>query len=497
MGGAKTTEDWESRVQKAAAQLGWEAACGSFHRMNEAYWFEMAIPSGGEPVGIVSAKPLLLDEIFWEVQGVSAISKTRARHRLMSGVSGLPIPIAQVDMDATLPETAVSVLHERYLALEPHFQSLEDFDNVVSVHISILEKFQSTVLTWMIARGRIFEAEQVCRLDLGKSEEGFVPLGKRFTANVLDFLGFIEERGDHIALFNGSRLALFPGYQRSIEERLKLTLNVMDGKHSFEFDLWKRPDSADREVCDARWRTTGPQIRCSGGPDKFVIEIANSDLEDQVVALGHVKGDSSTMIAVLRGESVTNVPANEIFTQPEAIKLLAQFVDGESFVSDFSERVLPPVKRQEALTTSPDLVLHRQRLSPAKPSQPVDLVGEFADLAARLHAVGWTTHVSVERLLAQWVYFCGIGSYPLTVYDYTNELTGRDAIERVLGWAGDRARTYIHETIELLDKQFQSATFYDGGLAIGNFFNIQNRPGWWWHRRPSTGELSSYLDGVL
>ena len=55
------------------------------------------------------------------------------------------------------------------------------------------------------------------------------------------------------------------------------------------------------------------------------------------------------------------------------------------------------------------------------------------DLTRDLHAGGWASHVTVENLLQAWQDLArGINQYKGTADDFTNDLTGRDALEEVL-----------------------------------------------------------------
>jgi hypothetical protein len=127
-----------------------------------------------------------------------------------------------------------------------------------------------------------------------------------------------------------------------------------------------------------------------------------------------------------------------------------------------------------------------------------NFAAEFGDLSSRLHAAGWSSRVTVKRLIDGWRYLAAtVGAYRMTIDEYTNDVTGRDALELVLGWATESTRAAIIERVAPADEAFRSATVDDGGLAIGEFFNFESKPGWWWRRRPTTGDLSEYLDRVL
>jgi hypothetical protein len=128
-------------------------------------------------------------------------------------------------------------------------------------------------------------------------------------------------------------------------------------------------------------------------------------------------------------------------------------------------------------------------------SEWADFEKEFGELSARLHDAGWSGRVTIERLIVLWDSLgASVGAYPMTIDDYSNDLTGRDALEFVLGWASESTRAAIATRVARADDAFQRATRDDGGAAVGSFFNIENRSGWWWRRRPTTGQLGAYLD---
>ena len=58
----------------------------------------------------------------------------------------------------------------------------------------------------------------------------------------------------------------------------------------------------------------------------------------------------------------------------------------------------------------------------------------MAELTRRLHAAGWASHVTVDDLLQAWEQLAGeADDYVMTIDDYTNDLTARDAVAQVLG----------------------------------------------------------------
>lgn len=128
---------------------------------------------------------------------------------------------------------------------------------------------------------------------------------------------------------------------------------------------------------------------------------------------------------------------------------------------------------------------------------PEEHRSEAAELTARLHDAGWSSQVTVERLLQEWEQLAGeVGDYVATIDDYTNDLTARDALDRILLWASDAFKPVLAKRIAAADERFRTATSDDEGLAVGRYFTIERHPGWWWRRRPTTGPLSTYLDGA-
>jgi hypothetical protein len=92
---------------------------------------------------------------------------------------------------------------------------------------------------------------------------------------------------------------------------------------------------------------------------------------------------------------------------------------------------------------------------------------EFARLAERLHTDGWATHVTVERLVRDWQKLAAsVRDYRMTIDDYTNDVTSRDALELVLAWASPNTASVVAPVIESADEQFRGSTVDDGGAAV-------------------------------
>jgi hypothetical protein len=122
---------------------------------------------------------------------------------------------------------------------------------------------------------------------------------------------------------------------------------------------------------------------------------------------------------------------------------------------------------------------------------------EAAQLTARLHAAGWASHVTIERLLQAWDQLAAdVADYPDGIDDYTNDLTGRDAIDQALGWASPALEMVLRQRVDAADARFRAVTVEDGGAAVGRYFGVTGRDGWWWRRRPAGGRLGEWLDAA-
>ena len=131
----------------------------------------------------------------------------------------------------------------------------------------------------------------------------------------------------------------------------------------------------------------------------------------------------------------------------------------------------------------------------SRPGVPREHEDEANELTQRLHECGWASHVTVGRLLRDWEQLASeVGTYKLTIDDYTNDLTSRDALDHVIGWASPPFAEALRDRVEPADERFKAATVEDNGVAVGRYFHIDSHPGWWWRRRPTCGQLSAYLD---
>lgn len=123
---------------------------------------------------------------------------------------------------------------------------------------------------------------------------------------------------------------------------------------------------------------------------------------------------------------------------------------------------------------------------------------ESIDRASReLHARGWHKAFTVNEMFAAWASLVSeveLG-YDQMAYEYTNDMACRDWLALVWPMLTDRVRGARAGELEALDARFRAATVDDGGLAIGRFYRIENKDGWWWHRRPINvkGEFAADL----
>lgn len=115
----------------------------------------------------------------------------------------------------------------------------------------------------------------------------------------------------------------------------------------------------------------------------------------------------------------------------------------------------------------------------------------------QLHAQGRPRHVTVAGLIGSWWQVAtSVDSYPEAIDDYTNDLTGRDLIEEALAALAEEVQLPLRAVVDGADDEFRARTAPDGAELVGVFFDIADRPGWWWRRRPTTGPLAGYLSRV-
>jgi hypothetical protein len=138
--------------------------------------------------------------------------------------------------------------------------------------------------------------------------------------------------------------------------------------------------------------------------------------------------------------------------------------------------------------------------APAAMAEPIALNFDAAENAAlsaidqALHENGWAAHVSVERELSAWRNFSmEVDRYTATIYDYTNDLTTRDALEIALQACHGALLHKLRSHIQHSDALFLTRTEDDHGSSIGRYYRIDSSKGWWWRRKPTKGALAEYL----
>jgi hypothetical protein len=116
------------------------------------------------------------------------------------------------------------------------------------------------------------------------------------------------------------------------------------------------------------------------------------------------------------------------------------------------------------------------------------------EIGRHLHARGWAGHVTVEVLLQDWEELStSVNGYKLTIDDYTNDLTSRDALKTVLAQCPEPLRTKLRLRIERADSEFAMLTKEDVDRTLGRYFQITDASDWWWKRKPADGPLAAFL----
>ncbi|NHA66562.1 hypothetical protein [Phycicoccus flavus] len=112
---------------------------------------------------------------------------------------------------------------------------------------------------------------------------------------------------------------------------------------------------------------------------------------------------------------------------------------------------------------------------------------ESIDRASRaLHARGWRKAFTLNEMLGAWASLVDEveTGYDQMVYEYTNDMACRDWIALVWPMVTDGVRDARSEELKALDARFEAATEDDDGIAIGRYYRIEDKDGWWWRRRP-------------
>jgi hypothetical protein len=131
----------------------------------------------------------------------------------------------------------------------------------------------------------------------------------------------------------------------------------------------------------------------------------------------------------------------------------------------------------------------RLDLSPDEQHELARLLAELAERSGREDSLGamlgrWSDFVTrVER------------GYDDSIYEYTNDLSVRDRLERVVHGAGPGLRAKLEGALAEDDRRFEAAT-EDSARPLGEFG--QTTPPRWWRRVPRrpAGELAEDLESL-
>jgi hypothetical protein len=128
-------------------------------------------------------------------------------------------------------------------------------------------------------------------------------------------------------------------------------------------------------------------------------------------------------------------------------------------------------------------------LSPEEQQELARLLAELAERSGREDSLG--------ALLRRWRDFVtGVErGYDDSIYEYTNDLSVRDRLERVVQGAGLALRAKLEGAIAEGDRRFEAAT-EESARPLGEFGEASSP--WWWRRVPRrrTGELEEDLESL-
>jgi hypothetical protein len=131
----------------------------------------------------------------------------------------------------------------------------------------------------------------------------------------------------------------------------------------------------------------------------------------------------------------------------------------------------------------------RVDLSPDEREELAQLLAELAERSGR--------EDSLDAMLRRWSDFVTQveRGYDDSIYEYTNDLSVRDRLERVVRSAGVTLRATLEDALAADDRRFETAT-EDGARPLGEFGEAS--PPWWWRRVPRrrVGELAEDLESL-
>jgi hypothetical protein len=326
-------KDWDSAVKAAAKELGWNTAGGGYlYRSNSSHIFTLSLPRprNGVATGSIDAKPLALDPLFWDIMGMNELSSKRVGFRV-SGAFTVPMVTEtsrdfQFDGDVyKSTDEVVQGLHGDFLAVESRLQSLSDFDSFVRSEGQVNIR-SATLATLMIALDRHNEAELIARAEIDQGDSGgFSTAGGSFNELLLDYLGFAQERGDHVLFVGGSTRLIFPGYGKTVPIELKRRVFRLDGSDNSSLCLWRFPRGADRSVRGSDW-DSDTYIQCAGSAEGIMIEVrmkVGDRSVRSVVGKNEPAGNQSVIIR--RGDFREHVFENESFSVDEVTAVFQHY----------------------------------------------------------------------------------------------------------------------------------------------------------------------------
>jgi hypothetical protein len=131
----------------------------------------------------------------------------------------------------------------------------------------------------------------------------------------------------------------------------------------------------------------------------------------------------------------------------------------------------------------------RLDLSPDEQQELARLLAELAERSGRADSLDamlrrWSDLVTrVER------------GYDDSIYEYTNDLSVRDRLERIVQGARPRLRAELEGGLVEDDRSFEAAT-EESARPLGEFGEAS--PPWWWRRVPRrrAGELAEDLESL-
>ncbi|WP_354697186.1 hypothetical protein DSM112329_02817 [Paraconexibacter sp. AEG42_29] len=117
---------FDEAVKSAAVAHGWRTGGGGFlYRVQGDYIYELSVTNRrerGETRGRLSVKPMGVDPVFWEVVGLSELTKKRAGFRLAGAFTLRLATVAEMARPTGDDETvtATQVVHDLQAAFGQH-----------------------------------------------------------------------------------------------------------------------------------------------------------------------------------------------------------------------------------------------------------------------------------------------------------------------------------------------------------------------------------------